>query len=249
VIESDAWVIVPVKSFDGAKQRLSPLLSVAERAKLAWTMLGDVLDAALGVPGLRNVAVVTSADEVANYARQLGVVVIDDHGAAGTNAAVKVGFVDVASRRGGAVVALPSDVPGILPADIVALFAAVRKTGVAIAPALRDGGTNALACDVPGRIAPCFGSDSFVRHIQVANQGGLRPVVVMNGRLGLDLDEPRHLVEFLELCTKTRTDAYLRSLGLSRRMEWSAHEDWHEVGYLAGASLPRSESVPLATRQ
>lgn len=249
MIESDAWVIVPVKSFDGAKQRLSPLLSVSERAKLAWTMLGDVLNAAIGVPGLRNVAVVTSADEVADYARQLDIGVIDDHGAVGTNAAVKVGFVDVARRRGGAVVALPSDVPSIRPADISALFAAMRKTGVAIAPAPRDGGTNALACDVPGRIAPCFGPESFARHIQAANRGGIRPVVVMNGRLELHLDEPCHLVEFLELCTQTRTDAYLRSLGLRRRMRWSANDDWRDVGYVAGASLPPGETAPHATRQ
>lgn len=248
MIESNAWVIVPVKSFDGAKQRLSPLLSVSERSKLAWTMLGDVLGAAVGVPGLRNVAVVTSADEVADYSRQLGVVVIDDHGANGTNAAVKVGFLDVARRRSGAVIVLPSDVPSILPADIAALFAAVKKAGVAIAPAPRDGGTNALACDVPGRIAPCFGPESFTRHIQAANRSGIRPVVVVNSRLGLDLDEPRHLVEFLDSRTQTRTDAYLRSLGLNDRMDWPAKSDWHEVSS-AGPSLFRGETAPLAIWQ
>lgn len=247
MIESNAWVIVPVKSFDGAKQRLSPLLSVSERAKLAWTMLGDVLGAAINVPGLRNVAVVTSAAEVADYAHQLGIVVIDDHGAIGTNAAVKAGFLDVARRRGGAVIALPSDVPSIHPADIVALFAAMKKAGVAIAPAPRDGGTNALACDVPERVAPCFGPESFARHIQAANRSGIRPVVVLNGRLGLDLDEPHHLAEFLDSHTQTRTDAYLRSLGLSGRMEWPANSDWHELSAAAGPSLFQGETASLAT--
>ena len=80
MIQPNDWVIVPVKSFAGAKRRLSPLLSVAERTTLARTMLGDVLGATAGVPGLRNVAVVTSADDVADYARQLGVIVIDDYG-------------------------------------------------------------------------------------------------------------------------------------------------------------------------
>lgn len=249
MIESNAWVIVPVRSFDGAKRRLSPLLSVAERTKLAWTMLGDVLGAAAGLPGLRNVAVVTSADDVADYARQLGIVVIDDHGANGTNAAVKVGFLDVARRRGGAVIALPSDVPSILPADIAALFAAVRKSGVAIAPAPRDGGTNALACDIPGRIAPSFGPDSFTRHIQAANQRGIRPVVIVNGRLGLDLDEPRHLVEFLDSRTQTRTDAYLRSLGLSDRMDRPANLDWHGIGAAARRDAFQNKAAPLTIWQ
>ncbi|MGL4560542.1 MAG: 2-phospho-L-lactate guanylyltransferase [Afipia sp.] len=247
MIESNAWVIVPVKSFHGAKQRLSPLLSVSERAKLAWTMLGDVLSAAIGVPGLCNVAVVTSDDEVADFTRQLGVVVIDDQGAVGTNAAVKAGFLDVRRRRGGAVVALPSDVPGVLPADIAALFAAVKKAGVAIAPAPRDGGTNALACDVPGRIAPCFGPESFARHVQAANRSGIRPVVVMNGRLGLDIDEPQHLAELLDSQTQTRTDAYLRSLGLNSRAEWPAN--WRQAGSAAGLGVFRTGPAPLAVWQ
>jgi 2-phospho-L-lactate guanylyltransferase len=178
-------------------------------------MLDDVLCAISGVPELRNVAVVTSAGDAADYVRQRGVTVIDDEGATDTNAAVRGGFVEVARRNGGAVIALPSDVPSILPADIAALFAAVRKAGVAIAPAPRDGGTNALAYDVLGRIEPCFGPESFARHIQAANRSGIRPVVVANGRLGLDLDEPNHLAEFLCSHTQTLTDAYLRSLGLA----------------------------------
>lgn len=249
MIEHNAWVIVPVKSFDGAKQRLSPLLSVLERAALARAMLGDVLNAAAGVPGLRHVAVVTSADDVADYARQSGVTVIDDQVAHGTNAAVKVGFVDVARRGGGAVIALPSDVPCILSADIVALFAAVKKAGMALAPASRDGGTNALGCAVPGRIAPCFGPDSFARHIQAANRSGIRPVVVMNGRLGLDLDEPRDLAEFLELQTQTQTDAVLRALGLSGRREWPVNSDWDRGHSGAERSGFRGGAAPLAMWQ
>jgi 2-phospho-L-lactate guanylyltransferase len=244
VIESNAWVIVPAKSFGSAKRRLSPLLSVTERVMLARMMLGDILNAIAGVPGLRNVAVVTSADDVADYVRQLGVTVIDDHGANSTNAAVRVGLMEVARRHGGAVIALPSDVPCILPVDISTLFTAVKKTGVAIAPAPRDGGTNALACVDPERIAPCFGPDSFARHIDAANRSGIRPVVVMNGRLGLDLDEPCHLVEFLDAHTQTQTDAYLRSLRLSDRMEWPADADWES--FIPAAESGASQHEPAS---
>lgn len=249
MIQPNDWVIVPVKSFAGAKRRLSLLLSVTERTMLARTMLGDVLSATAGVPGLRNVAVVTSADDVADYARQQGVIVIDDHGVNGTNAAVKVGFTEVARRSGGAVIALPSDVPCILPVDISTLFAAVRKAGVAIAPAPRDGGTNALACNDPRRIAPCFGPDSFARHIEAANRSGIRPVVVVNGRLGLDLDEPCHLVEFLDGHTQTLTDAYLRSLRLSDRMGWPASAGWESVNPAAESGAFRHAPASLAVWQ
>jgi 2-phospho-L-lactate guanylyltransferase len=215
----DACVIVPVKSFAGAKRRLAPLLSVAERAALARAMLSDVLAAAIAAVGPQRVMVVTSADEVADHARRAGAGIIDDEGVKGTNAAVKAGF---ARRRHGAVMALPGDIPGIIPADIAALFSAAERSRIALAPAPEDGGTNALACDAAGRIAPCFGPDSFARHIEAANAAGIRPAVLLNQRLGLDLDEPRHLMLFLDRATSTQTDAYLRSLGLQAREGWLA---------------------------
>ena len=45
---SDIWAIIPVKEFDGAKDRLSSLLSVPQRRVLAETMLIDMLDAVAG---------------------------------------------------------------------------------------------------------------------------------------------------------------------------------------------------------
>jgi len=243
VIDANTWVIVPVKSFTGAKGRLAPLLTASERAALAQAMLGDVLHALAGVAGLRHVAIVTGADEVADDARRLGLAVIDDHGANSTNAAIKVGLIDVARRHGGPVLVLPSDVPCVRSVDIEALLAASRKSGVAIAPALHDGGTNALACDGPGRIAPCFGPSSFARHIQAANRNGLRPVVVPNGRLGLDLDEPHHLAEFLARRTDTRTDAYLRSLQLDGRAAWPVRSEMQQPQSTTLAVVADGETI------
>lgn len=213
----DVRVIVPVRSFDGAKRRLASLLSVGERAMLARAMLSDVLDAATAAVGQQSVAVVTSADDVADQARRAGVGVIDDEGVRGTNAAVKVGFARIAVRHRGPVLALSSDIPGVIPSDIVALISAAGRSRVALAPACDDGGTNALACDVVGRIPLCFGPNSFARHIAAANAADIRPAVLLNQRLGLDLDEPHHLMQFLDRATSTRTDAYLRSLKLKGR--------------------------------
>lgn len=221
MIDANTRVIVPVKSFTGAKSRLSPLLTATERAALAQAMLRDVLSAIVSA-GLHHIAIVTSADDVAAYVRRAGMRVIDDHGAGNTNAGIKAGLIDVARRHGGPVLVLPSDVPCVRSVDIESLLAASRKSGVAIAPALYDGGTNALACDSPGRIPPCFGPDSFSRHVRAANQVGLRPVIVMNARLGLDLDEPAQLVEFLAMHTDTHSDSYLRSLRLTDRLAWPA---------------------------
>ena len=53
------WAVVPVKEFEGAKQRLSSALSPDERRTLATTMLEDVLDAVSAVRELAGVLVVT----------------------------------------------------------------------------------------------------------------------------------------------------------------------------------------------
>ena len=53
------WAVVPVKEFEGAKQRLSSCLSPEERRALATIMLEDVLDALSAVKQLAGVLVVT----------------------------------------------------------------------------------------------------------------------------------------------------------------------------------------------
>ncbi len=221
MIGSNAFVVVPVKSFHGAKRRLMPMLGISERAGLVRAMLGDVLAAAVAVVDPQRVLVVTGDGDVAADVREIGVGVVDDEGVCGTNAAVQIGFAAVVQYGGGAVMALPGDLPGIMPTDIAALFSAAERAQVALAPALEDGGTNALVCREVGRIAPCFGPNSFARHIAAANAVGIRPVVLLNQRLGLDIDEPHHLRTFIERATLSQTDRYLRTLDLDARKETS----------------------------
>lgn len=214
---SDAWVIVPAKSFALAKRRLSPLLSDSERAMLARMMLADVLGAATGVPGLRNIAVVANSDGVAREAVRLGALVIDDGEAAGTNDAIKAGLAAVERLGGRCVVILPGDVPAVLSQDISGLLVAAKRGHIAIVPATRDGGTNALAISRPEQLKPCFGVQSFAHHVSAANQIGIKPKVVLNERLGLDIDQPGDLFQFLDRQTVTATDRYLRSIGVLER--------------------------------
>lgn len=217
VTGGDAWIIVPAKSFVLAKRRLSSLLCDSERATLARAMLTDVLGAAAGTSGLRNIAVVTSSDDVAQDAMRLGALVINDGGASGTNDAIKAGLAAISQRGGQCVVILPSDVPAVLSEDLSGLLAAAKWGCMVIVPATRDGGTNALAIGRPEQLEPCFGPQSFGRHVNAANQIGIKPKVVLNERLGLDIDQPCDLFQFMDRKTTTATDRYLRSIDVSER--------------------------------
>ncbi|WFU71489.1 2-phospho-L-lactate guanylyltransferase [Bradyrhizobium sp. CB2312] len=213
----DAWLVIPAKSFSCAKQRLSPLLTPSERALLARSMLADVLSSACGVIKLNHIVVVTNAEDVAQEAARLGTVVIDDGGADGTNAAVAAGLAAVESHGDELVLVLPSDVPAILSEDVSTLLQAAEANAVVIVPAPRDGGTNAVAFTLARALQPCFGPDSFARHIAAADRLGIEPIVWRNARIGLDLDAPADLFDFLDLNTSTATDRYLRSIDLGQR--------------------------------
>ena len=55
----DIWAVVPIKELDGAKQRLAPLLSPAQRRALIEVMMGEVLEAVAAANSLAGIIVVT----------------------------------------------------------------------------------------------------------------------------------------------------------------------------------------------
>jgi 2-phospho-L-lactate guanylyltransferase len=75
---ADIWAIVPIKELDGAKQRLAPLLSPAQRRALIEVMMGEVLEAVAGAKSLAGILVVTLAPEAAAFASRLGARVVTD---------------------------------------------------------------------------------------------------------------------------------------------------------------------------
>ena len=68
----DIWAVIPVKEFDGAKHRLSGLLSPPERRLLAETMLTDVLDAVAGSRLMAGVMIVTLDPHATGLGQKIG---------------------------------------------------------------------------------------------------------------------------------------------------------------------------------
>ena len=82
------WAVVPVKEFEGAKQRLSSALSPEERRVLATTMLEDVLDAVSAVKALAGVLVVTVDPAATSLAVRYGARVVTEGARDGHTGAV-----------------------------------------------------------------------------------------------------------------------------------------------------------------
>jgi 2-phospho-L-lactate guanylyltransferase len=186
------WAIVPVKRFDRAKSRLAGALSPDARRELARAMLGDVFDALAAAKSLQGVLVVTREPEAWEMAAALGFERLTDEREAGVNAAVSLGLDRLAARRVAALVA-PGDIPCLSAAEVRLILDALQTAGVVVAPAERDGGTNALAMARADLLTPCFGPDSARRHVALARALGHAPTVLRLPGAGRDIDVPADL--------------------------------------------------------
>jgi len=214
------WAIVPIKRFADAKRRLAPVLDAGERAKLARLMVEDVLDVLLPCAGVLAGTVVVTADvDAAALAQRLGATVVFDDSDNGINAAVARAVAHIGGEGAGIVV-VPSDIPQLSPQAIVSAAAAIASPRtLAIAAASEDGGTNLLACRPAGVLPLRFGPRSFDRHYRAALEAGITVRMLRLPELSLDIDRPENLRAFLALKSKTRTHAFLSTLGVRARLE------------------------------
>jgi 2-phospho-L-lactate/phosphoenolpyruvate guanylyltransferase len=171
--------IVPVKGLDGAKSRLAPLLSPAERARLVLSMLERVLAACRASTAISRTLLVTPDPSVAPD----GVEILVDEGV-GHGPAIAVALVDPRARDGAVVVM--ADCPLVRPESLDELVAAARP--VALVPS-HDGGTNALALRSPNLLKPAFGRPVTVT-LERARAAGLEPTLIDDPLLALDVDRP-----------------------------------------------------------
>jgi 2-phospho-L-lactate/phosphoenolpyruvate guanylyltransferase len=180
--------ILPVKSFDQAKQRLRFGLSPHDRRALVEAMFCDALVALGRVRELERIVVV-SGDRVAQrIAGGYGATVVEDD-ERGHNTAALRGIATVLDDGIDRVLLVPGDCPMLTPQDINALLAhPAGERSVLIVPDRHGTGTNALLLTPPDVLAPSFGPDSRRRHLAEANAAGAPAEVVELDSLALDID-------------------------------------------------------------
>ena len=213
------WAVVPAKDLVQAKQRLAGVLTPEERQGLAQAMLEDVLTALAGVPSLAGVMVVTREAALAATARSLGARVITDLRHEGPNAAIMLAATELSLERATGMLAIPADVPLVTPAEIAEIAAAAQAhPAVALAPALADMGTNAIALAPVDAIPIRFGKQSFFHHLEAALARGITPRILRLPGVGLDIDRPEDLAAFLSVRADTRSRGFLRRCGVIARL-------------------------------
>lgn len=181
-------VVLPIKGFSDAKARLEPVLSAENRASLAAFTAGGVLEATEGV----DTFVVCDSDEVAQWARERGAMVVRQHNA-GLNGAVANG-VDTAQYKRDWVLIAHSDLP--FPEALLSIVdLELATTTVTIVPDRHFDGTNVLVIPANCGFTFHYGPGSFAAHEDEAARIGLPIRIVRHEQLGLDIDTPDDLAQ------------------------------------------------------
>jgi 2-phospho-L-lactate guanylyltransferase len=216
-------ILIPVKGFKTAKQRLASLLSAQERSALARAMLEDVLCTLTKCSGGAPVALITSDAEVEETAARFGVATIDDHGASSETEAVAAAIRACIERGESSVLVIPGDIPLIEEGEVRAVFDALPDSsgapGIVLVPAHDGRGTNAALLRPPGLLDLRFGNDSFEPHLRAAQDTGQPCHVIRLPGIGLDIDNPADLAQLLQVETRTESQKLLRSWNVPERLQ------------------------------
>ena len=191
--QMSTWVVVLVKDFDSAKQRLGPALGPAERRTLARRNATRAIRSAAA--GDRRL-VVAGSDEAASMARDLGAEVLVEPRQEGQNVAAQRGIGHAITAGASAVLLLSSDLPFVTKRSVRELldFAdRLAPPAIVAVPAEGRGGTNALYLHPPRAIGLHFGADSLAAFRREAESKGVRFAMHRSTAMALDLDEPADL--------------------------------------------------------
>ncbi len=178
-------VVVPIRSFVEAKQRLADVLDDQRRVELMRTLAQHVLEVASSFATV----VVSSDREVREVASAIGADVVADPGS--LDAAATLGQTWARDHGFLRVIVVHADLPYLTdltpfaePAD--------RPVGVLV-PDQRHDGTPILSIPADAAFEFAYGPGSFDRHQLAAARCGLTVTIPADTRAGFDIDLPDDL--------------------------------------------------------
>jgi 2-phospho-L-lactate guanylyltransferase len=189
---ADVGLIIAVKRLAAAKTRLAPVFSAATREGVVLAMMIDTIKAALAVPALHMVTVVTPDRVAAEAAQELGARALSDPTPDGHRNPLNNAIVAaeaVVREYTSNVVALQGDLPALQPQELAEAISAARGYRRSFVGDRHGTGTSALfAFGVP--LEPEFGPDSARRH---THSGAIELTGAWPG-LRCDIDTPDDLM-------------------------------------------------------
>ncbi len=212
------WAIVPIKTFDRAKQRLANVLSEEERRSLMLAMARDVLTCLAKCTHLSGILIVSrtpEADALAQtFATERYAESPDANLAEALEQATKHLITNFSAQG---VMVVPADVPGIDANELDQILADHEQ--VTVLPDNENIGTNGLICSPPLCMPYIFDGKSFKPHLDAAFASGFTPKIVPGSAFSLDVDLPADLIAVSQQAPNSQTAIYLEKSGIMARLD------------------------------
>ena len=209
------FALLPVKSPQNAKQRLSKFLSAEQREKLARILYRQTLRALCQAEGIDRVVVVTNDSDVAEHARSSGTLVFEENEQVSHSVSADAACLRAIKFGATTVLLVPIDVPLVTPADFSRLAAAARP-GLIVVPSADGTGTNAMARTPPDVIESRFGPGSCRAHLDQARLKSVPADILRLPGLMFDIDTPEDVAELLATSHRGDVTAFLRTACASK---------------------------------
>ncbi len=183
-------IIIPIKAFHQAKERLSDLLTPAERFILAKLCAQKVLNASVGY----QIFVVCDDQEVAEWARLQNANIVWQT-SVGLNNAVNDGVAAVRARNFDLAMIVHSDL--LLATGFSHLLndcePQTLTTSITIVPDRHEDGTNVMVVPTATDFEFAYGRNSFIEHQKIAKNCNLTVRIIHDRYLSVDIDTVQDL--------------------------------------------------------
>lgn len=209
-------VIIPVKRFCFAKERLAAVRTQAEREELARVMTERVLRELALSRAHEGVSVVSVERSIIGLAHELGFDWLEDPGG-GLNAALAHVLESVCQTGCDDVAIVHADLPFFSAREfdrVAALHQQGPQRGLTIVADRFGDGTTVRLCRPALAVPPLYGPDSACRHAAYARAHGMEVKFVRSATLSIDCDTPADL-EFIMLSASERDAAATRFGGFA----------------------------------
>jgi len=187
-------IVIPVKSLQEGKSRLTEVLQAHDRHALNSRLLAHTLDQVAHMIDIADVFVVSKSPDVLAEAVRRGFVACPESDLCELNRAITLGAKQAEARGATEVMVLPIDLPWLSSSRLRHLVDEFRADCDAMIVADRAGeGTNVLLWRPIGTASFRYGIGSATKHADVAKALGYRVVIRQDRYLSFDLDTPQDL--------------------------------------------------------
>jgi 2-phospho-L-lactate/phosphoenolpyruvate guanylyltransferase len=196
----NTFAIVPVKTFENAKMRLSSILDKEDRIYLSSLMLDYTLRVLDSVPLLTQIVLVSGDKRAELIAAKYGATFLREEKDSGVNSAVAVADSYCMKKDADATIVIPHDLPLLDAIDIsrVSNFAKNESRCIVICPSLRYDGTNMLLRKPPCVIGTFYDSDSYNTHVKSAIKLGIPVKLLISKNVMCDIDTPEDAMQIVK---------------------------------------------------